>query len=87
MPDAHRAAGPGCASERRRFLQVDAVRQLLLHLPAELVGDDFLRTRLDRVALLLSRAIADVDPALADEILEAGRQSLADSSDGTARSA
>ncbi|KVG32427.1 TetR/AcrR family transcriptional regulator [Burkholderia ubonensis] len=38
-------------------------------------------------ALLLSRAIADVDPALADEILEAGRQALADLSDGTARSA
>ncbi len=38
-------------------------------------------------ALLLSRAIADVGPALADEILEAGRQALADSSDGTARSA
>ncbi|RQS68407.1 TetR/AcrR family transcriptional regulator [Burkholderia sp. Bp8963] len=29
-------------------------------------------------ALLLSRAIADVDPALADEILDAGRASLVD---------
>ncbi|WP_431824086.1 TetR/AcrR family transcriptional regulator [Burkholderia sp. F1] len=31
--------------------------------------------------LLLSRAIADVDPALADEILDAGRRSLADALD------
>ncbi|MBN3817986.1 TetR family transcriptional regulator [Paraburkholderia sp. Se-20369] len=38
-------------------------------------------------ALLLSRAVADVDPALADEILDAGRHMLAGSSDGAETSA
>ncbi|RQS12938.1 TetR family transcriptional regulator [Burkholderia sp. Bp9002] len=38
-------------------------------------------------ALLLSRAVADVDPALADEILDAGRHILAGSSDGAETSA
>ncbi|MBN3788429.1 TetR/AcrR family transcriptional regulator [Burkholderia sp. Ac-20353] len=35
-------------------------------------------------ALLLSRAIADADPALADEILDAGRASLVDALDSPA---
>ncbi len=35
-------------------------------------------------ALVLSRAIADADPAFADEILEAGRRMLADETPPTA---
>ncbi|MBT2117058.1 TetR/AcrR family transcriptional regulator [Dyella sp. LX-66] len=42
-----------------------AKRQLAVALFSQLVG-----------ALVLSRAVADADPALADEILEAGRQQL-----------
>jgi TetR/AcrR family transcriptional repressor of nem operon len=70
---AHRSYAQGLATNLERFAKVigetegisEGSRRKAITLFSQMLG-----------TLLLSRAVADVDPALADEILDEGRQHL-----------